>query len=330
MHSFISESNVINRQDDGNEGESGSNLSPNEDDYIEIDELFGDDDTDTDKNYEPSSSESDSSDGLPRLNQLQKKVSQNKSRPNYYKTNTNEQHLQTEILEEDLYLTSDDENIAENEVGLGPIQETCSVKRKVKNKPKSAQIGRKRVVNASEWACNVRKRKYAGGKEYVSKKGKIVHARVLKPPCTCRMKCSDKLFEHDRQEIFNSYWSENKTMDTKRQFIASCVEKNSIDRSRKRAPNSNRNRENTLSYFFTVNSERIKVCKVMFLNTLSISNMVVVNVLKKMKQVELLKPTQGVNIHQLTKRVRKPLKVLWTTSLLSHIMKAIIPGKEAI
>lgn len=50
------------------------------------------------------------------------------------------------------------------------LEEGGGTKRKVKNKTKSTQQGKKRVVHANDWACNVRKHKLAGGYEYLSKK----------------------------------------------------------------------------------------------------------------------------------------------------------------
>lgn len=245
-----------------------------------------DDDSDRDKNYEPPSSETDSSDDVPVFNEIQNEVSRNKTSA---KTNSNGHELR--LLEEDLFLSSDNDNIAGNQVGLD-LQGTVGVRRKVKNKSISTQIGKKRVVHTSEWACNIQKRKYSAGEEYISKKGKVVPARIIKPPCSCRLKCSEKLLQSDRQEIFNAYWSQEKGNDTKRQFIVSCVEKHSTVRSRKRDLASNKSKQNTLQYYFTVKGIRTRVCKLMFLNTLSISNTVVVNVLKNIEPGGIVKTDQ--------------------------------------
>jgi hypothetical protein len=69
-----------------------------------------------------------------------------------------------DLLEEDLYLSSDNENIAGNQVGLA-LQGSVCVRRKVKNKSISTQIG---VVHTSEWACNIEKRTFSAGEEYIS------------------------------------------------------------------------------------------------------------------------------------------------------------------
>lgn len=60
-----------------------------------------------------------------------------------------------------------------------------------------------------------------------------------------------KLLENDRHEFFffNSYWSVEKSIYTKRKFIISCVENYCTARSRKRGPNLNKCTESTLGYF---------------------------------------------------------------------------------
>ena len=138
-----------------------------------------DDDPDRDKNYEPPSSETDFSDDFPVFNEIQNEVSRNQTSA---KTNSNGYELQR-LLEEDLYLSSDNENIAENQVGLC-LQRSVYVRRKVKNKSISTQIGKKHVVHTSEWACNIQKHKFSAGEEYISKKGNVVPARIIKPPCS--------------------------------------------------------------------------------------------------------------------------------------------------
>lgn len=117
----------------------------------------------------------------------------------------------------------------------------------------------------------------------MSKKGKVVPDKLMKPACNCRLKCYEKLSENERQKHFHSYWSEEKSVDVKRQFISSCIESQATMRSRKRDQDSNKSKEKSLLYYFTVNMERLRVCKVMFLNTLSISNTVVINMLKKVE-----------------------------------------------
>nr|CAH7763754.1 unnamed protein product [Callosobruchus chinensis] len=254
---------------------SNFHVTDNEDD--EDDNLFGGDDSDADKNYEPTSGESSESDE----NDVRPRGGSEKNKKIVIKPMESEGTAVQDVFAEDLHLSSAEDGNPEK-----------NAKRKVKNKTSCTQPGKKRVVHASDWSCNVRKRKIAGGKEYLSKKGKVIPAKVMKAPCNCRMKCSEKLKENERQNIFDSYWSEENSTDVKRQFIFSCVEKHSAVRSRKRDPHSTKSKDYSLLYYFSVNSQRLKVCKVMFLNTLSISNTVVVNTLKKVQPGGLIKRDQ--------------------------------------
>lgn len=201
-----------------------------------------------------------------------------------------------DLLENDLYLSSDEESNTGSLLNEEEINNTdngshrSAESRKVTNNTTIKQSGRKRIRHSDQWLCNVRKQKSVSGKEYVSKKGKVVPAKTIKPPCSCKLKCYDKLSENERQEIFNSYWNEKNTNDIKRQFVSSCVDSQPIARSRKRNADSGKVKENTLFYSFIVNKRSVRVCKVMFLNTLGISNKVVVNVLKKIQQGGIIQP----------------------------------------
>lgn len=66
----------------------------------------------------------------------------------------------------------------------------------------------------------------------------------------------------------------------KRKVIVSCLNSIPIERARKRQNVHNKAKNNTIQYSFTVNSNKIKLCKLTFLNTLAVSNTVVVNCLK--------------------------------------------------
>lgn len=70
--------------------------------------------------------------------------------------------------------------------------------RKVKNKTSIVQKGRKRMRNSNAWLCNIRKQKLATGEKYINKKGKTVAAKVMKPPCSCHLKCYEKLSNDER------------------------------------------------------------------------------------------------------------------------------------
>lgn len=77
-------------------------------------------------------------------------------------------------------------------------------------KTTAKQDGRKRVKHTKDWICNKRKSSYAAGRAYTSKKGKDVQARIMKPACKCRYKCSEKIAEDERKNIFDAFWDEKK------------------------------------------------------------------------------------------------------------------------
>ncbi|CAH1109759.1 unnamed protein product [Psylliodes chrysocephalus] len=45
------------------------------------------------------------------------------------------------------------------------------------------------------------------GKEYTTKKCKVIKERVMRPLPLCRSKCKDKIPEDDRNKLFHQYWS---------------------------------------------------------------------------------------------------------------------------
>lgn len=168
-------------------------------------------------------------------------------------------------------------------------------KRKVRRKTEIQQPGGKRVVHFNEWICNKRKLCYAAGETYISRNGKTVPAKEMKPPCSCRMMCFEKLTHSNRLDIFNHYWSATADYNVKRQFILSCVESKPTATMRR---NVTKPKQKTLIYKFSVNNTSIKVCKTMFLNTLAISNSVVITSLKKQK------PGGSVENDQRGRRIR--------------------------
>lgn len=116
----------------------------------------------------------------------------------------------------------------------------------------------------------------------------------MKPPCSCRMKCYERLFNDERLQIFNTYWDKENSSNIKRHFILSCLSSCLTERSRTRTnvPTKAKHNNNTLHYYFTINNNKIKVCKVMFLNTLVISNTVVVKSLKNSQPGGTVKSNQ--------------------------------------
>lgn len=65
---------------------------------------------------------------------------------------------------------------------------------------------RKRKRNEFNWLGNKRKVARANGTEYVTKKGVVVSAKSLKPPCSCRRKCFEKFSEEERLYLFQDFY----------------------------------------------------------------------------------------------------------------------------
>jgi hypothetical protein len=57
------------------------------------------------------------------------------------------------------------------------------------------------------------KRTVVQEEKYVSEKGKNISAKTMKPPCSHRMKCYERISKNERVNIFNSYWNEKKSID---------------------------------------------------------------------------------------------------------------------
>ncbi|KAJ2953054.1 hypothetical protein O0L34_g7445 [Tuta absoluta] len=72
----------------------------------------------------------------------------------------------------------------------------------------SVKKGRKRIAAPSKWMQNKRKRLRNTGQAYKSNKNKDVPAKCVKPPCgeNCRFRCSSKIIEAERRQIFEEYW----------------------------------------------------------------------------------------------------------------------------
>ncbi|KAG8329404.1 hypothetical protein J6590_086970 [Homalodisca vitripennis] len=115
-----------------------SNLQDYADEEVEDDNLFGDDDSDNDKNYEPQSSESSESDDNDVRHNISKPV-KNKVRAKSITNPLTSTLTNQNLLDEDLYLTSDEYDSNEHEVDL---EEESIPNREVKNASKCKQKGK--------------------------------------------------------------------------------------------------------------------------------------------------------------------------------------------
>lgn len=133
------------------------------------------------------------------------------------------------------------------------------------------------MKNTSEWIDTKAKRLFNLGLEHTNRIGKNINAKQMGTSCKCRMKCSEKISEATRKELFGYYWSLG---DKSRQwdFVARYVK----IFEKKVSTNSSSRRQLSKKYYFPIKNEEIQVCKIMFLKTFSISEKIVTNVGKKL------------------------------------------------
>lgn len=109
---------------------------------------------------------------------------------------------------------------------------------------------------------NTQKLKRNLGQSYVVYSKKLVPARNLKPPCgqKCRLKCSDRIDDSKRLEIFNAFWALGD-----RQLQRMYVFSNSIKITpRYKYTNAENPRYPNHAFYFSVHDEKVRVCKTFF------------------------------------------------------------------
>ncbi|CAH1223091.1 unnamed protein product [Diabrotica balteata] len=123
--------------------------------------------------------------------------------------------------------------------------------------------GKKRLRNESTWQRNERKKKRMAGQQYKSSKTKkTIKERKVREPCrNCRLKCNENILGPQRAQIHRQFWNHETTIDQKRQFLCSCLEKMYIKRKRERTGARAGKRHCNWKYFFTVEGKRFQVCK---------------------------------------------------------------------
>lgn len=130
------------------------------------------------------------------------------------------------------------------------------------------------------------KKRRDSGLEYITKSKNLRQKRVLKAVCrdTCKLKCREKINEEMRQKILETFWTDNKSIDTKRQYLASHIQQVPIKTRRERTNARQGKRQHTNKYFFEKNGQHVTVCKKFFLGTLSISQQMIDTAVIKKKR----------------------------------------------
>ncbi|CAH0553143.1 unnamed protein product [Brassicogethes aeneus] len=156
-------------------------------------------------------------------------------------------------------------------------------RRKVVNINKTKKQGKKRLRNPDNWRKNKAKALRNNGKKYisVSKKQRTFNERVMQLACgeKCKLQCSQKISEEERQTIFNEYWKLG-DLQRQRDFLATNMTLVSPKYQYKRE-NSHRQQNN--AFYFVVRNQKIRVCKLFFKATLSINDRPIRTVVNKKK-----------------------------------------------
>ena len=130
---------------------------------------------------------------------------------------------------------------------------------------------RKRKRNNTEWSRNIRKRRRQSGKEYKNQEGKVMRARKVKTKkdCSglCKFKCAKMFSQAERQKIFNEFW---KLPDNEKSVFYIRTTEYSV-KQRTRTPSKESRRKYSYKYFFFKGTQKVRVCKEFYLQTLDIS-----------------------------------------------------------
>jgi len=97
------------------------------------------------------------------------------------------------------------------------------------------------------------------GLEHTNRIGKTINAKQMGTPCKCRMKCSEKISEEMRKELFGYFWSlgyKNRQWD----FIARYVK--TFDK--KVSTNSSSRRQLSKKYYSLLKMKKFRYVKLCF------------------------------------------------------------------
>jgi len=182
------------------------------------------------------------------------------------------------------------------------------------NEEAENKLTRKRKANPMTWKKNVTKKKRYSGLEYKSDSGsRVINPKMLKEPCgdNCKLSCKNRISEKRRQTIHSNFWSPSKTVDMRRQYVASVVTQVPIKRRREKTGERKGKRVFTNCYSFEVEGEKQTVCKKFFLNTLSISQQTVDTAVKKKKEGGIVTPDKRGRhqpVNKISEEVRKNVR----------------------
>lgn len=144
---------------------------------------------------------------------------------------------------------------------------------------------RKRLRRPKEWCQAMAKRLRNSGKAYtsMSKTKKNIPERQVRNPCgeKCRLRCSSKIDDIKRQEIFQTYWN-LADVSRQRDFLASCCKE--INPKYRYPIEPCQARHKNHAFYFVIDSTEIRVCKLFLKATLDINDRPIRTVISKKDQ----------------------------------------------
>nr|CAH7753409.1 unnamed protein product [Callosobruchus chinensis] len=173
---------------------------------------------------------------------------------------------------------------------------------------------RRRKANPLLWKKNVTKKKRYSGLEYKTDSGsRIMNSKSLKEPCgdNCKLLCKNRIPEERRPIIHSNFWSPSKTVDMRRQYIASIVTQVPIKRRREKTGERRGKRNFTHCYSLETDGKKEIVCKTFFLNTLSISQQTVDTAVQKKKEGGIVTPDKRGKhqpVNKISEEVRQDVR----------------------
>ncbi|XP_028174350.1 uncharacterized protein LOC114362957 [Ostrinia furnacalis] len=121
------------------------------------------------------------------------------------------------------------------------------------------------------------------GKEYVTKKGKVIAEKTIREnPCApgkCPRGCYE-ITEEQRRTIFNLYWSLG--VHRRSDFLIRCAKIGSIKRKRQKDSDK---RKFTVDYYINVGKDHKQVCQQFLLSTLDVTQGHIQYTLRNAKEV---------------------------------------------
>jgi len=145
----------------------------------------------------------------------------------------------------------------------------------------------KRKIRISIKGDTTKYRKYRkdnrnAGLEYITNKGKTVKSRCSVPLSDCRAKCSSKIDDNLREELFRIYWSMN-SYERRVAYISGLITFSEKKTTRKRTetPEKQRIRNNTRHYFVPKDNSLESVCQGCFLKIFGETSTFLKNICKQ-------------------------------------------------